>query len=30
MEGTAWMAIPAGTAPSRQARQLGRERGAQW
>ena len=30
IEGTIWMAIPAGTAPSRQARQLGRARGAQW
>jgi hypothetical protein len=28
--GTAWIATPAGTAPSRQARQLGRIRGAQW
>jgi hypothetical protein len=28
--GTAWMARPAGSAPSRHARQLGRERGAQW
>ena len=27
--GTAWMAIPAGTAPSRHARQFGRVRGAQ-
>jgi hypothetical protein len=30
MLGTAWMAIPAGTAPNTQARQLGRVRGAQW
>ena len=29
IEGTAWIAIPAGTAPRRHARQLGRERGAQ-
>lgn len=28
--GTAWIAIPAGTAPSRQARQFGRVRGAKW
>jgi hypothetical protein len=28
--GTAWMAMPAGTAPSVHARQLGRARGAQW
>jgi hypothetical protein len=28
--GTAWIAMPAGTAPSRHARQFGRARGAQW
>ena len=30
MLGTAWMAMPAGTAPSTQACQFGRTRGAQW